>query len=62
MSWNQRFGQGIRNHSPQPSQKEGSTIDNILRQYNNSDMESYAFPNRPMAAFDRKISDRGMRS
>jgi hypothetical protein len=62
MSWNQGFGQGIRNHSLKPSQQEGSTIDNILRLYNNSDMESYASPNRPMAAFDRKLSDRGMRS
>jgi hypothetical protein len=56
------FGEGTQDHIPQPSQQEGSTIDNIFRQYNNFNMESYASPNRPMAAFDRKLSDRGMRS
>jgi hypothetical protein len=48
------FGQVIQSHIPQPSLQEGSTIDNILRQYQNWDIESYASPNRPVAAFDRK--------
>jgi len=47
----------IRSRLPQHSLQEGSTIDNILRQYKNSDAGSYDSPNRPMAAFDRNLSD-----
>jgi hypothetical protein len=47
----------IRSRLPQPSLLEGSTIDNILRQYKNSDAESFASPNRATAAFDRNLSD-----
>lgn len=46
----------IRSRLPQPSLQEGSTIDNILQQYK-SDAESSTSPNRPMAAFDRNLSD-----
>ncbi|PMD20792.1 hypothetical protein NA56DRAFT_156356 [Hyaloscypha hepaticicola] len=46
----------IRSCLPQSSLQEGSTIDNILRQYKNSDVESNNSPNRPMP-IDRNLSD-----
>jgi hypothetical protein len=46
----------IRNRIPQPSLQEGSTIENILRQYKNSDAESYTSPDRPTLTFDRNLS------
>jgi hypothetical protein len=47
----------IRNRIPQPSLQEGSTIENILRQYKNSDAESYTSRDRPALKLGRNLSE-----
>ncbi|KAE9368653.1 hypothetical protein N431DRAFT_561026 [Stipitochalara longipes BDJ] len=46
----------VRNHAGQSTLPEGSTIDDILRQYKGSDVESLASDNRPASSFNRNLS------